>query len=31
LSSKLAAFDELVAREQDAQNKLHVLGEEKKT
>jgi hypothetical protein len=30
LSSKLAAFDELVVREREAQNKLQALGNEKK-
>jgi hypothetical protein len=29
LSFKSVAFDELVVREQDAQNKLQVLGDEK--
>jgi hypothetical protein len=31
LSSKLAALDEMTVRERTAQDKLHALGEEKKT
>jgi hypothetical protein len=31
LTSKLAAFDKFVIWDQDAQNKLHALGDEKKT